>query len=31
MPPFRFRLEQVRLYSKQQEEQAMQALARAVS
>ena len=30
MPPFRFRLEQVRLYRKQLEEQAMQALAQAV-
>lgn len=30
MPPFRFRLEQVRLYRKQLEEQAMQAMARAV-
>ena len=31
MAPFRFRLEQVRLYRKQLEEQAMQALAEAVS
>ena len=30
MPPFKFRLEQVRLYRKQLEEQAMQALAEAV-
>ncbi len=30
MPPFSFRLEQVRLYRKQLEEQAMQALAQAV-
>lgn len=30
MPPFKFRLEQVRLYRKQLEEQAMQALAAAV-